>query len=1051
MKQKLLCFFMLGILLIGSAYAQDRRISGRVTAEEDGSPIAGVSVLAVGANIAAQTDNLGTFTIDIPASVNSLEFRYLGYVSQTVTLGSSNNITVVLATDATALSEVVVTGYGTQRRTEFTGAAATVSGSKIADRPVQSFSQGLTGQAAGVNIIQPNGLLNNPPVIRVRGLSSISLSSFPLIVVDGIPISTGDVSSNAATNNPLSDINPADIESIDILKDAASASIYGSRAAAGVLVITTKRGSQGRPRVTYDGWVGVTNAVRLPEVLNAEQYIAYKNAAIDNAFEVNPNFTGAPRNAFVATQDANGNLVDVDWQNDVVYRTAVSQNHNLTFSGGSEKTVYYFSAGITDQDGFLRANNFKRRSARFNIDHQATNWLKLSANINYTNNQNNAPNSGSYSGGAFASSGLGRIAMAQAPNVPVYNENGDYNTEANSIGRGANLVAMQWSNPQVLIDLDKNYSETNRLFANMAAELNLADGLTFKTSYTWDLRNTENHRFWNPINGDGRATNGHAYNQQVRSDNWNWINTLQYQKSFAGVHNLNIVLGSDVQRTRTAGWGGQRQDLGDPFFNQYQGSFLTNTAGGNSINDLAFEAYLGSVSYNYANKYFVSGNFRRDGNSALSANNRWGNFGGASLGWTISEEEFFKSGSIANTVSNFRVRASWGRTGNGNLNSYYGAYNLFGTGIYGSVPSISYSQAGNNELKWETSQQTNVGLDLGFFNNRLSLEANWFNKDIDNMILEVPQAPSKGIPGNSILLNVGAMYNRGFEFAVNAVPIQKGDFTWSTNLNFATLKNEVTALVGDGNPILGYTSSLELSSYTQVGYSAAQIYGVRTAGVNPENGRRIFIDNQGRQVQYQHLGGANSYTLVENGTPVPTSSVTGAAVPLGNTIPTWYGGFNNNLSYRNWDLALNFTFSGGNYIYNGTRAGLLDQRVWNNSTEALNAWTPTNTNTDIPRAIYSDNVSNGSAFLIESNVEKGDFLRLQTATLGYRLPQSVFGASGINSLRLYVQANNLFLITGYTGVDPEISSNGNSNIASGIERNSIPQGRAFTFGVSLGF
>ncbi|MCL7987965.1 TonB-dependent receptor [Sphingobacterium sp. lm-10] len=1053
MKKQLLSFFVLCAFLIGVANAQNQRLSGTVTSSVDGSPLGGVSISVQGLAVATQSDGSGNYNITVSPGA-TLQFSYVGYTSinRQVTAGAQR-LNVVLEPSEGSLEQVVVTGYGVQSKREFTGASARVSGAAIADRPVQSFAQGLTGQATGVNIVQPNGLLNNPPVIRVRGLSSISLSSFPLIVVDGIPISSGDVSANSVPNNPLADINPADIESIDILKDAASASIYGSRAAAGVLVVTTKRGKQGKARVSYDAWVGVNNAVRLPKMLDAQQFMDFKNAAIDNALVNNPNYTGAPRNTFLPSFDENGNLVDVDWQ-DVVYRTAVSQNHNVSVSGGSDKTVYYFSAGISDQDGFLEANNFKRRSGRFNIDHQATDWLKLFGNVSYNNTVNNAPNSGSIAGGAFNSSGLGRIAMTQAPNVPIYNADGSYNIEQNAIGRGANLLALQYSNPQVLIDLDRNSSETNRLLANLGTELKLAEGLTFKSTYTWDFRQTENIQFWNPINGDGRSFNGRAYNNHARADNWNWINTLQYITSINDVHNFNFLIGSDVQKTRVTNWGAARENLADDFFDQFQGTFVTNVAAGNAISDLAFEAYLASASYNYKNKYFLSGNFRRDGNSALSPGNQWGNFGGASVGWTLSEEDFFQSSSISEVVNNFRLRGSWGRTGNGNLTSFYTAYNLYSLGLYGaSASSLVYSQAGNRELKWETSQQTNIGLDVGFIDNRLNFEANWYRKNVDNMILGVPQAPSKGIPGdaNTILLNVGSMYNKGWEFAVNAVPVRTQDFTWSTNLNFSTLKNEVTSLVDDNTPILGYTGDLELSNITQVGHSASQIYGVRTNGVNPENGARIFIDNQGREVQYQHLRGANSYTLVENGQAVSATSVTSATELLGNTIPTWFGGFNNTFAYKSWDMALNFTFSGGNYIYNGSRAGLLDQRIWNNSTEALNAWTPENTSTDIPKAVYSDNVSNGSAFLIDANVEKGDFLRLQTATLGYRLPQSAFGRSGISSVRFYVQANNLFLLTGYTGVDPEISSNGNSNVSSGIERNSIPQGRQFSLGVNVGF
>lgn len=1053
MKQKLLSLFVLCTLLIGVAHAQNRTISGTVTSESGAAPISGVSISITGKTTATQTDDQGRYSINA-SDGDILEFSYIGYAKTSRTVGASDIIDVRLSSSESALDEVVVTGYSVQSRREFTGASAQVAGAKIAERPVQSFSQGLTGQAAGVNITQPNGLLNNPPVIRVRGLSSLSLSSFPLVVVDGIPISTSDVSENAAANNPLADINPADIESIDILKDAASAAIYGSRAAAGVLVVTTKKGKAGQSKLTYNAWVGSTKATRLPDVLDAEQFIAHKNTAISNAREINPTLPAGTYPAdggFFPMYDANGNMINTNWY-DEIYRTAFSQNHDITLSGGSDKTTYYFSAGISDQDGFLKANNFSRKSGRFNATHQATDWLKFNASVAYTHSLNNAPNSGSYEGGAFASSGLGRIAVAQAPNVPAYTEDGDYYLNGSSIGLGANKLQPTFANPMPLIDLDKNKSETNRLLSTVGASLKLVEGLTFATNFTWDLRNTDNNRFWNNIQGDGFGYNGQAYNNSQKADNWNVINTLTYQKSFND-HNFTFLVGNDAQKTRWENWGANRENIADSYFNQFQGSFIIDAPGGNGISDLAYEAYLGSINYNFARKYFISGNFRRDGNSALSPDNRWGNFGGASLGWTLSEEDFFKEGALGDIFSAFRFRASWGRVGNGNLNSYYAAYTSYGASVYGSSTAFMFTQAGNNDLKWETSSQTNVGVDFALLSNRLSAEINYYNKDIDNMILAVPQAPSKGVPGNSILMNVGSMYNRGWEFAINATPVVNDNFTWNANINFSLNKNEVTSLAEGVDELLAYTSGLELTNVTRVGQSAAQIYGVQTNGVNPENGRRIFVDRQGREVQYQHLApaidGVAQNWLYMDGTPA--GSVANQAVMLGNTLPTWYGGFNNSFSYKNFDATLNFTYSGGNYIYNGSRAGLRDQRVWNNSTDVLESWTPENPNAEIPRAIYSDNVSNGSAFLIEDNIEKGDFLRLQTATVGYRLPSTIFGNSGISNVRLYASVNNAFILTKYTGVDPEISTNGNSNLGSGIERNSIPNGRTFTFGVNVGF
>ena len=1047
--KKLVLSWVLILAVISTVFAQTRQVTGKVTSSEDGSVLPGVSISAKGSTKGTSTAADGTYSISV-SDGSTLVFTFVGFNSQSVAVGNRSVVNVQMQSDNQQLSEVVVVGYGTRKRQEFTGAASSVKAASIAERPVQSFSQGLTGQAAGVNITQPNGLLNNPPVIRVRGLSSLSLSSVPLVVIDGIPISTDNVSANSTTNNPLADINPSDIESIDILKDAASAAIYGSRAGAGVLLITTKRGKSGKAKVSIESWAGVSQAVRLPDVLNAQQYMDHKNGAIANALALNPNAVAASqRNAqnqsFLPSYNADGSMIDTDWYKEV-YQTSISQNHNLSINGGTDKTSYYFSAGYSDQDGFLKSNSFQRRSGRFNLDHQATSWLKLTANINYSNTFNRAPMSGSNAGGAFNTSGLGRIAVAQVPNLPARLADGSYNLENNTIGRLNNLLPAQFPNPAVVRDLDKITSENTRVIANLGAEFRLMEGLTAKTSYSWDRRNTENIRFFNPFNGDGWSVSGDAYNNTARSDNWNLINTLQFNKTLAEKHNFSVIAGSDVQKTRVLNWGAQRQGLADFFFTDFQGNYGTNLAAGNGISQISYEAYFSSFSYSFANKYFFSANYRRDGNSALSSENRWGDFGGASLGWTVSEEKFFKNLDLGNTVSNVRLKASFGVVGNGNVPNAYGSYSTFGSGLYGAAPTLAYNQAGNKDLKWETSEQTNVGLDVSFLNDRIQVEANYYYKDINNLILNVPQAPSKGIPGNSILANVGSMYNKGYELAVTATPINNNGFVWTTNLNFATNENMVTSLVDANTPILTTTSGLETTNITRVGYSAAQIYGVKTAGVNPENGRRIFITRDGTKVQYLHQGGANAWTTLDG---KPTTSPSSQQQVLGNTLPTFYGGFNNTIRYKGFDLGLNFTFSGGNYIYNGSQAGLRDQRVWNNSVDVLNSWKTPGQVTEIPRAIYGDNISNGSAFLIDANIQKGDFLRLQTATLGYKIPTNLTSV-GISSIRVYAQGNNLLLFTPYLGVDPEISSNGDSNLASGIERNSIPQGRAFTFGINIG-
>lgn len=1055
MRKFLLLSFALIVTILQQTQAQSKIITGTVKDKVTGQGLPGVSVLVKGTSVGSATDIDGSYSINLPANGNTLEFRYIGYQTIERAIGNESTVNVIMSVDDKTLSEVLVVGYGTQTKAEFTGSAASVAGDKLKDMPVQSFDQALSGRAAGVNINQPNGVLNNAPVIRIRGVNSISLSSYPLVVVDGIPINTGDISPNSnVTNNPLGDINPADIESIDILKDAASTSIYGSRAAAGVLLITTKKGKSGKPRVNYEGWVGVTNAIRLPELLNAEQYMEIKNEAVLNSKLLggNINNDNVASALFFPSYNEDGSLVDTKWY-DEVYRTALSHNHNLSISGGSESTTYYFSTNFSDQEGFIKNNDFQRKGIRFNIDHKLTDWLRLTGNATYTNSLNASPNTGSLSGNAFLLTGIGRLALLSSPNVAPKNPDGTYNiSSSNSLGMGNNNVVSNFYNPVALLELDKYTSENDHIIANVGANIQIFKGLDFKTNYALDRNKVENITFQNSLHGPGFSAGGSASNVSVRLENWNWVNTLNYQNTFADNHNVSLLLGYDVQKFRTSGWGATRSNLSDPYFDEYQGSYGRIIPTGTSIYEKAYASIFSRLTYDFAKKYFFTINFRRDGNSALGADKKYGNFGGVSGGWALSEEDFYRSSALSDVVSSVKLRASWGRVGNGNLSNVYGSLNLYEAALYGDAPTWNYYQAGNPDLGWETSDQTNIGVDFGLLKDRIQVEATYFNNNVNGLILSAPQAPSKGVPNNAILMNVGSMYNRGFEFAVNAPIIDKGKFSWNAGFNYTAIKNRVTELAAGNADIIGTTSSSsETTNITRVGYSVGSLYGAKTDGVNPANGRRIFINKEGERVQFSHVvaPGESRWTYLD-GTPAEAITANDFYL-LGNALPTWYGGFDNTFRYGDLDLGFNFTYSGGNYVYNGTKGTQRDQRFWNNSTEVLERWTTEGQVTDIPRLVYGDVISNGSSWPISENVEKADFLKLKTISLGYKLPANLLGKSGISSVRVYGQVFNAFIITNYTGADPEISSNGNSNTAPGVDKNSVPQGRTFTFGVNVGF
>ncbi|GAB4003830.1 TonB-dependent receptor [Spirosoma migulaei] len=1044
------------LFVVSQAHAQGQSVSGTIKDKQTGEALPGVSIVVKGTTTGTTADQEGRFKLNAPANA-TLIFSFIGYSPIEQAIQNRSVINIDLTADTKLLGEVMVVGYGTQTKAEFTGSAVRVNGDAIKEQPVQSFDQALQGRAAGVSIAQPNGVLNNPPVIRIRGVNSISLSSYPLVVVDGIPINTGNVSaSTAVPNNPLGDINPADIESIDVLKDAASTSIYGSRAAAGVLLITTKRGKAGKPRITYESWVGSSEAVRLPKLLNAEQFIAIKNEAVLNAKilggnEKNDNVASA---LFFPNKNADGSAVDTRWY-DYIYRTGVSQSQNISVSGGTPTTTYYFSANYTKQNGILKGNEFARKAARFNIDQEITSWLKLKGSISYNTSNNQSPYSGSTPNTTFLLVSAARLAIALPPNVTAYNADGSYNinpASPNTIGVGNNQFVSNFGNPVALLDLNRYTSVNDRIIGSIGATAKLLKNLDFVTTYSIDRLRTDNVSFDSAIQGNGYSSKGSVDNATAIRDNWDWASTLTYNQTFDGKHAISLLAGYDAQKFNNSSWGATRTQTSDQSFQNYQGNWGVITASDNDLSERAYLSVFSRLTYDFNKKYFVTVNFRRDGNSALGTGRKYGNFGGVSGGWALSEEGFYKNSRLAATLTNVKLRASWGRVGNGNLSNAYNSQELYSGSLYGSVPTWAISQAGNPNLGWETSDQTNIGADLGLFNDRIQVDLTYFNNNVNGLILSAPQAVSKGIPGNAILGNVGAMYNRGIEIGINGTVLRKGDFSWSAGFNYTNLRNKVTALSDGNTDIVGTTMvAYETTNITRVGYSVGSLYGAKTAGVNPDNGRRIFINAKGEQVQYSQVvaPGESQWTYLDGKT---AAAITGADYYLiGNALPNWYGGFSNNFKYKHFDAGFNLTFSGGNLIMNGTRATLLDQRAYNNSTEVLTRWQKPGDITDVPRLVYNDQTSSGSSFPVSTNAQKGDFLRLQTASVGYRLPSSIFGKTGISSVRVYAQGSNLFLLTPYKGADPESSSNGNSNTTPGVEKNSIGQARTFTFGLNVGF
>ncbi|MCI1189068.1 TonB-dependent receptor [Hymenobacter sp. DH14] len=1029
----------------------------------DGGSIPGATVIVKGGNQGTSTDANGQYSLAVPATSTTLVFSFVGYDKKEVTVGEQSVINVTLTAASTGLDEVVVVGYGTQLRRDLTGNVATITGKEIATSPVQSFDQALQGRAPGVNITTPNGVLNNPPVIRVRGTNSINLSSAPLVVIDGIPAYSGNTSAvGSVPNNPLSNLNPADIESMEVLKDASSTAIYGSRAAGGVILVTTKKGKKGQSHLSYDTWVGWSKPVRLYDVLNAQDYIAVKNEAVRNLNANRASVGAAATNieGFKAT-DANGVTADTRWY-DYIYRTGFSQTHNLNFSGGNEKTSFYSSVGYSKQQGMLVRNDFERVSARMNIDHKLFNPLTVGMRVAYSNTHNSSPNSGSVASGAFGTAGLGRLPLVLPPNIAPYNPDGSFNTSGAGVGPGPNInpttgapLLPGYYNP--LVDLTYNYfhSDGNEIQGSVYANLELVKGLNLRTNYGVNSISLEDKTFYTALAGDGFSTQGLAANYYRTNKRWNWQNTIQYDHTFGEKHNLSVLLGNEQQNTNIVRWGASRTSVADPYFTTYEGNFTNITADGNYQGADYLVSFFGRLNYNFSRKYLATLNVRRDGYSAFAK--KYGNFYGASLGYVVSEEDFWKNSSFAQAFSFLKITGSYGNVGNNQGIDPYVSLQTYGSSLYGPNATLFFANAGNSNLTWETSKKTDVGLSFGFLQDRLTGDFAYYRNLVDGVILSVPQAPSKGIPntgsgpgtvGNAIFSNVGSMQNTGIELNLRFNAIQGTNFSWTVSGNVTTLKNEVLQLAFDGQRIPTATSGLETANYTQVGHSVGEILAVPSLGVNPANGRRMLQKADGTVVQYEHLG--SGWTTLD-GKPASAPNQLADGIYYGPVLPKWYGGVDNTFRYRFLDLGVFVQFSGGNYIYNGTKAGLHDQRFWNNQTDIKNHWTAENTNALWPRVVYGDNVSNGSAIVMSSNVEKGDFARLRQVSLGYTFAPTFLSRLNVANARLYAQVQNAFLLTKYSGIDPEISTNGGSNTGAGVDRNSVGQARTYTLGFNIGF
>ena len=1025
MRRFFLLFFVFCFVGMASVYAQNQiQVTGEVVEEGLGA-VPGASVTVRGTTIGTVTDIDGRYSITV-ANNATLEFRFFGLESVLVPVNGRSVINVTMTSASIAVDEVIVIGYGTQSARSVTSSISSVKADALRDVPGTSVDQMLQGRAAGVSINTPSGAVGQAPTINIRGVGTINSGSTPLYIVDGIPIETGSLSATTDANL-LSDINPSDILSIDILKDASAAAMYGSRAANGVVLITTKTGSRGAARLTYDGNVGFSTPTNYIKPMNASQFMEFKNKAYQNRYGTD---------AFFPMYDSSGNVIDTDWS-DLLYQTGSAQNHTLGVSGGTDKSLYYLSAGYTSSDGIVVGDKYERMSLRANTSLNATNWLKVGINSSYTYSEVSAIDAGRGENN-FSINGFTRNAIILPPNIPAYNEDSTpyYDRGSNAIGFGNNLVNNTYYNPMGTIDYGNSQNTyTNRLLAAVYAELTPIENLTLKTQYNIDWAFLESTNFRNPYHGDGFAPGGTASAYYRKNKIWTWTNTANYNLTF-GNNNFDFLAGMEATETTRSRWSSTRSGLNDTAFDLIETKWLTYGAGTDQLDERSMISYFGRVNYNYNFRYMFSANFRRDGYSPLGQ--KWGNFGGISAAWRLSEEGFFER--AKSVFDDLKLKASWGIVGNSDI-GWYPSVSTYTTNYYGGNSAYLMSRIADANLKWESSATYDLGLSTTLFGN-ITLDMDYFYTKSSDLVLNVPQARSAGIPDSRITTNAGEMLNTGFEFAIGADIVKTKDFKWNSSFNITLQKNKVTKLDDD----ILTTASLETTNITKEGLSVGQLFIFPTGGVDPATGRRIFITPEGNKTYFDYPNYYNEDGSVYNGEF--------EQVIAGNTLPSYFGGWNNSFNYKRFDLTLFFQFSGGNKIYNGTKATASDMRFWNNAADVyFNHWTPENTNATYARPVFGDNTSNGSANPITDWVEKGDYLRMKNISLGYNFDTKKWSKSlGISSLRVYAQAQNLFVITGYTGVDPEISSNTTQAVlAGGNDKNTLPLARSYTVGLNVSF
>jgi len=994
------------LLFSFSLFAQSQ-YKGQVL-DENKQPLPGVSILVVGTSNGTSTDFDGNFLIEANEG-EQLQFSFMGYESKKVTLSANTTINLSLTPDAKALEEIVVVGYGVQKKSDLTGAISTVKPEDLQKRDVATVDQALQGQMAGVTVTQASGTPGEAPSVSIRGVGTLN-NADPLYVVDGMMV------------DDISYLNSRDIESLQVLKDASSSAIYGSRGANGVIIVTTKKGKSGEGRVNFNAYYGFQNFAHTPELTNASEWAMLNNEA-RLAAGLTPNYSD-PKSFGEGT----------DWLGAITNKNAPIQNYDISFSGGNDKSTYFISGAYMKQDGIIQKSNYDRISVRINSESQVKDWLKVGENVTI---------SSSNQGTILEEDDWNNILvtpLTNSPLQPVYNADGSYSVSTNQV-----------NNPVARVDNTINNDNNFRTIGNFFAEIEFMKGLTFRSNIgiQYGIGQEDNYEpvyYVSPTEGNAINSLFKGHSKDFSSE---WTNMMNYVTTINDVHSLSATLGTSVFAQKYE-WDGitvtnlPTDDEDNRVIDNSTNLNKANVYG--SLMENRQLSYFGRINYAYDDKYLLTANFRADGSSKFGDDNKWGYFPSFSVGWKLTEEGFMDN---IDFLSNLKLRAGWGQIGNqGSIPSY--TQTTLATGnkryVWGNqiVSGVAFESVGNSEMKWETTATTNLGLDFGFLKGKLSGSAEYYVKRTTDMILQVPVAGQTGIESFP-WQNAGEMKNSGIELGLNWRD-NIGDFEYSLGGNFTSINNEVVSL-GDNNAFIDGAEYRNWGFITRtvVGRPIANFYGLVAEGLfqNQEEIDKYYANNpdgvpsdiKPGDVRYKDINGdgkvgEDDYDFI------------------GNPIPDFTYAINGSMAYKGFDF--NFMFNGvyGNEIYNGTNDYLLNSTAyWNLSKESLNRWTGEGS-TNNPKHARMNSKDTNNSKKSSRYIEDGSYLRLQNVQLGYSLPESLLTKMKVERLRIYVSGQNLYTFTKYMGYDPEVGGYG---LDRGLDRAIYPIPRTITFGINLGF